>query len=228
MFQANTNPQDYLDYINDNEFTPLTTSEFVASLEERPPTYNESEEIEGQIRSEPGEAGEAGEADEGGESGEGSGTQSSGTRTRPPRPPPPTNSNSPQPQPSTSTGNDDNAPGVSEEHTASGTGAGSSSSGHVSSEVDALLSMDSEIGNGTQQPQLEPLPVSSSATTESAAVETLIDFWFGDNNSGAPVQTDSQSTFPNLQQPTPEQVSEIEAAIGALNERMIRIRERTN
>ena len=43
--RPNNTPQDYLDYISDNEFTPLTTSEFLASLQERPPTYNQSEEM---------------------------------------------------------------------------------------------------------------------------------------------------------------------------------------
>ena len=45
-------PQDYLDYIQQGEFTPLTTSEFVASLRERPPTYNESEVIQRQLTEE--------------------------------------------------------------------------------------------------------------------------------------------------------------------------------
>lgn len=46
IFRPSTTPQDYFDYINDNEFTPLTSSEFAASLQERPPTYVESERIE--------------------------------------------------------------------------------------------------------------------------------------------------------------------------------------
>lgn len=46
IFRPNTTSQDYFDYINDNEFTPLTSSEFAASLQERPPTYIESERIE--------------------------------------------------------------------------------------------------------------------------------------------------------------------------------------
>ena len=46
IFRPNTTAQDYFDYINDNEFTPLTSSEFAASLQERPPTYIESERIE--------------------------------------------------------------------------------------------------------------------------------------------------------------------------------------
>lgn len=45
IIRPNNTPQDYLDYISDNEFTPLTTSEFMASLHERPPTYNQSEEM---------------------------------------------------------------------------------------------------------------------------------------------------------------------------------------
>ena len=45
-------PQDYLDYIQEGQFTPLTTSEFIASLRERPPTYNESQDIERQIQDE--------------------------------------------------------------------------------------------------------------------------------------------------------------------------------
>ena len=43
-------PLDYLDYIQEGQFTPLTTSEFLASLSERPPTYNESQDIEQQMR----------------------------------------------------------------------------------------------------------------------------------------------------------------------------------
>ena len=39
-------PQDYLDYIREGQFTPLTTSEFLASLHERPPTYGESQDIQ--------------------------------------------------------------------------------------------------------------------------------------------------------------------------------------
>ena len=52
IFRPNNTPQDYFDYINDNEFTPLTSSEFAASLLERPPTYVESERIEQDIRTE--------------------------------------------------------------------------------------------------------------------------------------------------------------------------------
>lgn len=50
QFRPDSTPQDYLDYISDNEFTPLTSSEFLASLEQRPPTYNQSEELESQMR----------------------------------------------------------------------------------------------------------------------------------------------------------------------------------
>ena len=44
--RPNGTAQDYLDYINDEEFTPLTSSEFIASLQERPPSYQESERME--------------------------------------------------------------------------------------------------------------------------------------------------------------------------------------
>jgi len=44
--RGNNTPQDYLNYINDEEFTPLTQNEFMASLEERPPSYLESERLE--------------------------------------------------------------------------------------------------------------------------------------------------------------------------------------
>ncbi|MCG8623713.1 MAG: hypothetical protein MJE68_17180, partial [Proteobacteria bacterium] len=37
MFQSSANPQDHLNYIIDNEYTPLTTSEF---LQERSPTFH--------------------------------------------------------------------------------------------------------------------------------------------------------------------------------------------
>ena len=50
QLRPDSSPQDYLDYISDNEFTPLTTSEFLASLEQRPPTYNQSEEMESEGR----------------------------------------------------------------------------------------------------------------------------------------------------------------------------------
>ena len=58
MIRPNNTPQDYLDYISDNEFTPLTTSEFLASLQERPPTYNQSEEMTQQDGTSDGEGGE--------------------------------------------------------------------------------------------------------------------------------------------------------------------------
>ncbi len=38
--------QDYFDHMSDSEFTPLTSAEFQASLQERPPTYIQSEQIE--------------------------------------------------------------------------------------------------------------------------------------------------------------------------------------
>ncbi|XP_003384587.1 PREDICTED: uncharacterized protein LOC100633378 [Amphimedon queenslandica] len=48
-------PQDYLDYIREGQFTPLTTSEFIASLHERPPTYVESQDIQRSMSSEGGD-----------------------------------------------------------------------------------------------------------------------------------------------------------------------------
>ena len=44
-YRLTNNPQDYLDYISDNDLTPLASSELAASLEERPPSYRESEEM---------------------------------------------------------------------------------------------------------------------------------------------------------------------------------------
>lgn len=44
-YQLTNNPQDYLDYISDNDLTPLASSELAASLEERPPSYSESEKM---------------------------------------------------------------------------------------------------------------------------------------------------------------------------------------
>ena len=44
-YRLATNPQDYLDYIGDNDLTPLASSELAASFEERPPSYSESEEM---------------------------------------------------------------------------------------------------------------------------------------------------------------------------------------
>ena len=272
MFQSTTNPQDYLDYINDNEFTPLTTSEFVASLQERPPTYNESEEIEGQTQPEGSAEDGTGEGRAGGGASTTTITTTTNARNPPPRPPPPsstTNSNRSQPTTSSSSGttavaatsSNEDAPDVTSEdcsHLASGGGAtrdsssnepsqrtsrstgiddndedvpditedsiatGGSSSEPVLSGVDALLSMDLTTGNGNGTPTLPILPASSSSSaTESAAIGTLIDFGTSDSGSN------SKSTFHSLPQPTPEQISEMEAAIGALNEHMTRIRERT-
>ena len=50
QYQLTSNPQDYLDYISDNDLTPLSASEFVASLEERPPSYGESEQMRSETR----------------------------------------------------------------------------------------------------------------------------------------------------------------------------------
>ena len=50
-YQLSNNPQDYLDYISDNDLTPLASSELAASLEERPPSYGESEEMNSEIES---------------------------------------------------------------------------------------------------------------------------------------------------------------------------------
>ena len=297
MFQSSANPQDYLDYISDNEFTPLTTSEFVASLQERPPTYHESEEIEGQMRpegegddgdTETSASGGGGGGAEGGGAREGGGAQSTTTtsttttatntsatststnaRSRPPRPPPPLtilNSNRSQPSSATSSSSGTIAAAVSSNEDApdltsedrppiSRGPLGSSSSGSrvasrqggneggapddnvatgasssepavpVLSGIDALLSIDLSTRNGNGTQTLSPLPASSS--TESAAVGTLIDFGSSSSDSSAPVVSSSQSTFHSIPQPTPEQISEMEAAIGALNKHMTRIRERT-
>ena len=46
------NPQDYLDYIQKGQFTPLTTSESIASFREQPPTCNEGQNMERQIQHE--------------------------------------------------------------------------------------------------------------------------------------------------------------------------------
>ena len=50
-YQLSNNPQDYLNYISDNDLTPLASSELAASLEERPPSYGESEEMNSEIKS---------------------------------------------------------------------------------------------------------------------------------------------------------------------------------
>ena len=50
-YQLSNNPQEYLDYISDNDLTPLASSELAASLEERPPSYGESEEMNSEIKS---------------------------------------------------------------------------------------------------------------------------------------------------------------------------------
>ena len=108
-------------------------------------------------------------------------------------------------------------------------GTGVSSDEPLLGGVDALLSLDMGNGNETLQQEshsTEPLPPLSGES--SAAVATLIDLDFGEtSNSGSHNVSDSQSTVHTLPQPTPEQISEIEAAIGAINKHMTEIRERT-
>ena len=127
--------------------------------------------------------------------------------------------------PSRQDGNEGGAPDIAGDNVA--TGASSSEPAvPVLSGIDALLSIDVSTGNGNETQPLPTLPASSS-TTESAAIGTLIDFGSSNSDSSTPVVSTSQSTFHSIPQPTPEQISEMEAAIGALNEHMTRIRERT-
>lgn len=124
----------------------------------------------------------------------------------------------------TSVTNEDGAEGSIDE-----IGTGVSSDEPLLGGVDALLSLDMGNGNETLQQEshsTEPLPPLSGES--SAAVATLIDLDFGEtSNSGSHGTSDSQSTVHTLPQPTPEQISEIEAAIGAINKHMTEIRERT-
>lgn len=248
MFQSTTNPQDYLDYISDNEFTPLTTSEFVASLQERPPTYHESEEIEEQMKS---------EDDDGNEQGSGAsrrstnnGAQTTRARVPPSRPLPPvpsdaTTTNS-DPTGSQLPGEatlvvdldrpsafifptlDDGSEGASLDDASGDTFRVDRDAPHTVTSpgeqamdaLDALLSLDVGNGNGTrQEARLEPHVLPSQS---SAATGTLIEIGNSDSTG-----SDSQSTFHGLPQPTQEQINEIEAAIGAINKHMTEIRERT-
>ena len=272
MFQATTNPQDYLDYISDNEFTPLTSHEFAASLQERPPTYHESEEIEGQTR--PQEDGEGGgEGDGAGERGGGGGDssgnrQSTSSRAPPPRPPPPppttTNTTDPQPTQQSRSSTTRSTPPVGGATTATtpniislsppppgrhgdqadrpsdisqqssypvetnedapvvNDGVTSADISSVLSGVDALLSGDFGNWNETQQ---EFRSDSHHNPPLDASIGTLIDF--GYPNQSLLASSDSQSTFHSLPHPTPEQISEIDASVGALTEPMPHIRERT-
>jgi len=47
-----TTPRDYFDGISDSDFTPITASQFYASLRDAPPTYHESEVIQASLREE--------------------------------------------------------------------------------------------------------------------------------------------------------------------------------
>jgi len=47
-----TTPRDYFDGISDSDFTPITASQFYASLRDAPPTYHESEVIQASLRDE--------------------------------------------------------------------------------------------------------------------------------------------------------------------------------
>eukprot|EP00731_Ephydatia_muelleri_P026205 Em0018g305a len=45
--RSTTSPFDYLDYISEGDLTPITTTEFIISMQQqRPPTYNQSQELE--------------------------------------------------------------------------------------------------------------------------------------------------------------------------------------
>ena len=52
QFPQYTTPRDYFDGISDSDFTPITASQFYASLRDAPPTYHESEVIQASIREE--------------------------------------------------------------------------------------------------------------------------------------------------------------------------------
>lgn len=158
----------------------MTTSEFLASLQERPPTYNESEQIQSRMTETEGDRAEESsdncppnseqrQGRETGGNGENSNTEASGSSTEPSQAEP------------------------------------SSNSGARSSRRDTS-------GGATIQASSRDLP----------AVGDLLGV-----DLDVPVHLEVVPQQPvDILTPTQEQISEIEATVGAVNERMRQIRER--
>ena len=177
--RSNNTPQDYLDYISDNEFTPMTTSEFLASLQERPPTYNESEQIQSRMTETEGDRGESSD-------------------DRPP--------NSEQRQGRETGGNGGNS------NTEASGSSTEPSQAEPSSNSGARSSRRDTSGGATMQASSRDLP----------AVGDLLGV-----DLDVPVHLEVVPQQPvDILTPTQEQISEIEATVGAVNERMRQIRER--
>ena len=206
--RSNNTPQDYLDYISDNEFTPMTTSEFLASLQERPPTYNESEQIQSRITQEgdgersdnPPPNSEQRQGRETGGSGENTNTEASGSSAAGP-------SSSSEARSSRRDASGDatmQASGSSAEPGLSQAGPSSSS--------EARSSRRDASGDATMQASGRDLPVVGDLLGVDLDV---------------PVQLEAAPQQPvDILTPTQEQISEIEATVGAVNERMRQIRQR--
>lgn len=206
--RSNNTPQDYLDYISDNEFTPMTTSEFLASLQERPPTYNESEQIQSRITQ------------------EGDGERSD---NHPP--------NSEQRQ-----GRETGGSGENTNTEASGSSAAgpSSSSEARSSRRDTSGDVTMQASGSSAEPGLSQARPSSSSEARSSRRGTSGDATMQANSRDlpvvgdllgvdldVPVQLEAVPQQPvDILTPTQEQISEIEATVGEVNERMRQIRQR--
>ena len=193
MLRSNSAPQDYLDYISDNEFTPMTTSEFLASLQQRPPTYNESAEIESQMRR-PQEGDNSEENPEGGSGGNSENLPMLAgriarrrRRNRRGSGPERGEGNRTQEQSSAESSND------THEQTAP-----------PATHADVHTTSDSPTGG-------------SSSTRDGGATEPQV-------ATGTLVEVDMEPV--TVSAPTEQQIIEIEAVVGAVNERISRIRER--
>ena len=235
--RSNNTPQDYLDYISDNEFTPMTTSEFLASLQERPPTYNESEQIQSRITQEgdgersdnPPPNSEQRQGRETGGSGENTNTEASGSSAA---------------GPSSSSGARSSRRDASGDVTmqASGSSAAgpSSSSEARSSRRDASGDATMQASGSSAEPGLSQAGPSSSSEARSSRRDASGDAMMQASGRDLPVvgdllgvdldvpmQLEAAPQQPvDILTPTQEQISEIEATVGAVNERMRQIRQR--
>ena len=187
----------------------MTTSEFLASLQERPPTYNESEQIQSHMTQEEGD----------GESSD----------NRPP--------NSEQRQ-----GRETGGSGENTNTEASGSSAAgpSSSSEARSSHRDTSENPNTEASVSSVEPGLSQAGPSSSSEARSSRRDTSGDATMQASSRDLPIVGDllgvdldvpeqlevvpQQSV--DILTPTQEQISEIEATVGAVNERMRQIRQR--
>ena len=195
MLRSNSAPQDYLDYISDSEFTPMTSSEFLASLQQRPPNYNESAELESQMRRSQGGGNGAEGSQEGTSAGETLSTFAARIQRRRRR----------------------NRRGLDPEREGEENQTqerSSTDSSHDTREQGATLATHADAHATDDDPPIGP---SIRRIRDTGERESRV-------TTGTLIEVDVEPVA--ISAPTEQQIIEIEAAVGAVNERMSRMRER--